>query len=228
MEKNKTAYLPYVRLVVAEEELLLLPEKVIFWKKQKIMLIADLHLGKAGHFRKAGIPVTAKVHEQDMLVLEKLVQDWQPREVIFLGDLFHSSFNTEWEMLENWMQIHASISFTLVMGNHDILPQQVYNSSSLKIKEDKIEIFPFLLTHHPPQPGAPADRLYRLCGHVHPAVQLTGAAQQQLRFPCFYFGLHYAVLPAFGKFTGFHKIRPKTGERVFGILPGRVIPLGHY
>lgn len=216
---------PYATHSLAGQQLLLLPERAIFWQEQKALLLADLHLGKAGHFRKAGIPIPGHVHRQDLQVLESLVQQWQPRDVIFLGDLFHSSLNSEWFWFEEWLEQHPAVRFILIKGNHDVLPQSIYSSSRLEIREENMEIFPFILTHHPPEPTGAPTKLYALCGHVHPAVSLKGPAQQQLSLPCFYFGLHWGLLPAFGKFTGFYKIKPKAGEDVYGVLPERVIAL---
>jgi len=77
------------------------------------------------------------------------------------------------------------------------------------------------LCHHPqPQPGA-----YVLAGHLHPCVVLGGRAHQRLRLPCFHFGEHVGVLPAFGAFTGMHALRPRPGERVFVVGDGAVSPL---
>ncbi|WP_224994572.1 ligase-associated DNA damage response endonuclease PdeM [Cesiribacter sp. SM1] len=211
---------------IAGQELLLLPEKAIFWTQKKILLLADLHLGKAAHFRKAGIPISGKIHEHDLHTLDNLLNQWQPLQVIFLGDLFHSSFNQEWNRLEAWMEEKKNILFTLIRGNHDVLPRQLYAGSCLQVVDEKMEISPFLLTHHPPEEANSNTSLYTLCGHVHPAIQLSGQGRQQLSLPCFYFGLHYGILPAFGKFTGFYKIKPKAGEQVYGVLPERVIPLG--
>ena len=39
------------------QTLILHPAKAIFWKEKSRLLLADVHLGKAGHFRKVGIPV---------------------------------------------------------------------------------------------------------------------------------------------------------------------------
>ena len=59
-------------------------------------------------------------------------------------------------------------------------------------------------------------------GHVHPGVKLGG-----MRLPCFWFGERVAILPAFGKFTGLHVMRPgsQPGERVYAVGPGAVIPV---
>ena len=32
----------------------------VFWKEKNTLLLADIHLGKVGHFRKSGIPVPRK------------------------------------------------------------------------------------------------------------------------------------------------------------------------
>jgi uncharacterized protein len=215
----------YATHSIAGQTLLLLPERAIFWKEKKILLLADLHLGKAGHFRKAGIAVPAEVHYHDLAILEKLVQHWQPRDVLFLGDLFHSSINSEWFWFEAWLEQHPDTHFILVKGNHDVLPDGVYKSSRLQIVAGNMEILPFLLTHQPPQAAELTEGIYALCGHIHPAVSLRGAARQELSLPCFYFGLHFGILPAFGKFTGFYKIKPKAGEGVYGVLPNKVVPL---
>ncbi len=40
-----------------DQDLILLPQKAIYWKQQKALIAADVDLGKVGHFRKAGIAV---------------------------------------------------------------------------------------------------------------------------------------------------------------------------
>ncbi|MEO6166129.1 MAG: phosphoesterase, partial [Chitinophagales bacterium] len=61
---------------IAGEELYLLPEKAIFWMRKKSLFIADLHLGKSGHFRKAGIPVSSLVHHADLNKLSAIITQW--------------------------------------------------------------------------------------------------------------------------------------------------------
>lgn len=80
----------------------------------------------------------------------------------------------------------------------------------------------------PDKPGAPlagADTPagYVLAGHVHPAVMLREASGLTLRLPCFYFTEHYGLLPAFGRFTGTHALRPTPGGRVYVLGEGEVM-----
>jgi metallophosphoesterase superfamily enzyme len=48
-------------LTLRGEELTLLPQKAVYFKKQRTLLAADLHIGKSSLFRKEGIPVPAEL-----------------------------------------------------------------------------------------------------------------------------------------------------------------------
>jgi DNA ligase-associated metallophosphoesterase len=64
---------------------------------------------------------------------------------------------------------------------------------------------------------------YRLAGHLHPAVRLSGRGGASVRLPCFRVGESQMVLPAFGDFTGGATIVRAEGERIFAIAAPRVI-----
>lgn len=118
------------------EKWLLLPEKAVYWKKQSMLILTDLHLGKAGHFRKAGIPIPAGVHQADLACLQKLIADYQPRKVLMLGDLFHSELNSEWQQFRTFLAQHKTYEFILVKGNHDILPEDAYHEPNLIVYQE--------------------------------------------------------------------------------------------
>jgi hypothetical protein len=52
---------------------------------------------------------------------------------------------------------------------------------------------------------------------------VSGRAFERLRLPCFWLGdedvpAHaVGILPAFGSFTGMHRIAPRAGDRVFPV-----------
>ena len=199
------------------QTLCLSPEKAIFWKEKGILIIADLHMGKAGHFRKSGIPISDLVHNKDLLTLDKLLTKWQPKEVIFLGDLFHSDHNQGWEVFKRWIKSKAPLNFTLVLGNHDVLDSKDYYISNLTVLES-LELKPFSLTHVPEE-----TKGYNLAGHIHPAIKLSGKGRQSLRVPCYYFGEQNALLPAFGHFTGTALIKVTKQDAIYGIAEKQVI-----
>ena len=203
------------------QQLVLLPEKAIYWQDQQTLICADLHLGKAGHFRKAGVPIPGNVHWEDLGRLSLLLEAWQPRELLLLGDLFHSDINNEWTFFERWMEQYPRLKVVLVKGNHDILPNAAYEISNLSVVTAPLERGPYSFTHHPTS----TSNLYNLAGHIHPSVALQGRGRQRISLPCFYFGLKGGILPAFGRFTGTARITPAPKEAVFGITQDRVIAL---
>ena len=64
----------------------LLKEKLVWIKALKTFFIADLHFGKAAHFRKSGIPVPEPIHDSDLLKINSLIKTYSPEHIYFLGD----------------------------------------------------------------------------------------------------------------------------------------------
>lgn len=205
------------------QELILTPEKAIFWKEEQSMILSDLHLGKSGHFRKYGIPVPSSLNDENLQRLDSLIHNFKPQRILFLGDLFHSEKNKEWITFTEWRAKYRSISMLLAMGNHEFYPVEDYASLQL-ICSAQIEAHPFLLTHDPAESSG-SDQTYVIAGHVHPSVNLKGKGPQKMRLPCYYFGKKYALLPAFGSFTGTHTIKPAVDEHIFVVTPSEIIKI---
>lgn len=195
-------------------------EKALFWEEADALLIADLHLGKANHFRKSGIPVPSKPNDKNIDRLIGLLQRTKPKRVIFMGDLFHSHYNPEWEVFGQVLKYFPEISFELVIGNHDILGRHQYEKHQLLVHPKPIEQFGIRLSHEPEELST--DH-YNIAGHIHPGVLLRGKGRQALRLPCFHFGKYQALLPAFGELTGTFKITPKKGDRVIVVVEGKLM-----
>ncbi len=208
-------------VTVAGEQLILHSLKGVFWEKMSCLFLADLHLGKATHFRKSGYAVPVAVSDSNWNKLISLLIDFKPERVIMLGDLFHSDYNSEWEDLAQLIEQFSQVRFELVMGNHDILDQSHYNSLGLIVHQHYLELGPFLCTHEPLKEFIPQQ--YNLSGHIHPCVRIRGRGRQRLRLPCFYFGKRQGILPAFGAFTGMAEVQPKKGDQVFVIAVEEVI-----
>ena len=201
---------------VMGEELILSPYKACFWKKKSTLFLSDLHLGKAGHFRKHGIPVSAKVHWADLSRMEELLGEYQPARVLLLGDLFHSYENLEWQDFIQFLDQYAHVEFVLVQGNHDILDRYPEKLQLIQ----KLDEEPFSFTHIREE-----SDLYNISGHIHPGISIKGKARQGVTLPCYWFGKKHAVMPAFGHFTGIKKIRPSRGDQIFAIADQNVIEL---
>lgn len=203
-------------------ELDLLPEKAVWIDSMGILLVADLHFGKASHFRKSGVPISEKVHDKDYIRLNNLISIYSPKQVYFLGDLFHSNWNEQWEILLNFLRLFPTSSFHLVVGNHDILPWEKYQDPRLKVHAHPIVLGSLLLSHEPTPPPA---GLLTICGHIHPGILLKGRAKQRVRIPCFHYSEDVLILPSFGNFTGLSYITREKNDFIWGITEGRLIPI---
>lgn len=204
------------------QSLILLAEKAILWKEKETLLIADTHFGKVNHFRKSGISIPDGAAFKNLEVLENLIHKTKVKEVIFLGDLFHSEMNSEWLFFKETLGKFPDVKFKLVQGNHDVFHENTYQKGQFDFFDDALEMGPFVLTHEPLETD---HKLYNLCGHIHPGVKMRGAAKQSLRLACFYFKKNQGILPAFGQFTGLFVIQPKKDQKVFVIAEEKVIPV---
>jgi len=190
---------------------------VAYWEDQKALLIADVHLGKISHFRKYGSAVPQNAIQKNFDRLDEAVKEFQPQKIIFLGDLFHSAFNMEWNLFESWVK-SQSAKIILITGNHDII-------SPLCFEEIGVEVIPelhigiFRLTHHPEE----REGTFNICGHIHPGYRLSGMGKQHLKLKCFFQSQNQLILPAFGEFTGVYVMKPNENEKVYVCTSSKVI-----
>ncbi|MHA4808754.1 ligase-associated DNA damage response endonuclease PdeM [Flavitalea flava] len=202
------------------QQLWLSPERCIFWEEEKALILSDLHFGKTGHFRKSGIAVPPSVYQEDLFRLLSQIQYFQPKQLLIVGDLFHSRENKELDLFRKWRENFPQLIFRLIKGNHDILHEDWYRASGIDVSPLKWEAGAFAFIHDITDIAAnPFPGTYSFSGHLHPGIRINGMGKQSLRFPCFYFGDDYAVLPAFSRFTGMASIDPAPHENVFAILP---------
>jgi len=214
----------FIKHTILNNSFLLSAGRCIFWEEEKTLILSDLHFGKTGHFRKHGIAVPQTIFKEDMQRLTAQVQYFKAEQLIIVGDLFHSHANKEMELFLKWRNDFAGLNIKLVIGNHDILPCEWYEKASITCIKGQLQTGPFIFTHDKAECNSIAD-CYIFSGHIHPAVTLFGSARQSLKFPCFYFTKTYGVLPAFGRFTGVHVIKPAKADTVFALVENKVMRL---
>ncbi len=198
---------------IAGEELLLLPQRAAYWPAQRMLLIADIHFGKAAAFRAQGVPVPRGTTSDNLKRLGALVDAHDARHVLFLGDFLHgraSHAMATLAALRRWRAERPSLGLTLVRGNHDKRAGDPPADLGIAIVDEPCELGGFSFCHHP---HAHAQG-YVIAGHLHPVFRLS-AAGDSFRLPCFVFGARGGVLPSFGAFTGGFAISPQADERVF-------------
>lgn len=187
-------------IVIQDKNCLLLPEKALFFTASETLILSDLHIGKLDYFRTKGIPLPIGAKQNTLDKLNSLLQKTQPKNLVFLGDLFHNHEAGQWETFTNLVKNCKSlVKKILVQGNHDVFERSVYENEGISVFNEWL--WQGILFTHEPLIQAKPD-VFNIAGHIHPAVVLKGKGRQNLRLSCFFKGNNLLVLPAFGHFTG--------------------------
>lgn len=198
--------------------------RAIFWENHEALIVSDVHIGKTGHFRKAGIGVSPKVYVEDLQRLLATILFFKVSKLIIVGDLSHSKKNKELDLFSRWRNDFPSLQIDLVKGNHDILDDLWYNENNITLHHHQLCIDDLCFCHDLDECTATQDQ-YIISGHLHPGVKLRGMGKQAFSLPCFYFTERFGVLPAFSHFTGNSLIKPNAGENVYAIADNQVLKI---
>lgn len=222
-----------LRIELAGSDVVLHASGAALLASHRTLLVADAHFGKAVSFRRLGVPVPSGTTGENLATLTAALRDTRAERLVFLGDFLHSRRSHAAGTLAEiaaWREAHAGLEITLVRGNHDDRAGDPPAHLRIDVVDEPLPLGPFALCHHP----KPVAGAYVLAGHWHPCISVGGRAFERLRLPCFWLGddsgqlpAHaVGVLPAFGSFTGMHRIEPRAGDRIFPIADDvvRAIP----
>lgn len=218
-----------LRISLAGADVVLHPSGAACLAASRTLLVADAHFGKAVSYRKLGVPVPEATTGATLDQLSTAIADTGAHSIVFLGDFLHSARAQKGGALAAvgaWRERHAGLALTLVRGNHDDRAGDPPASLGITVVDEPLALGPFALCHHP----RPVAGTYTIAGHWHPCISVKGRAFERLRLPCFWFGDDtgalpanaVGVLPAFGAFTGMHRIEPRAGDRIFPVADGVV------
>jgi DNA ligase-associated metallophosphoesterase len=210
-----------------DQQLILLPQRALWWPAQQTLFIADPHFGKAATFRAATIPMPDGT-DADLRRLDELLEQTKAKSLVILGDLLHARAGrcpTLFENIRTWRRQHRSLQIKLVIGNHDRRAGLPPTDWEIEPVPEPAEVPPFQLWHHPPFSIAqPA-----FAGHLHPKFRQQIGGDRVVA-PCFLLRANSLVLPAFGSLIDSLAIEPQPGDVCFLIahddicriqLPGR-------
>jgi DNA ligase-associated metallophosphoesterase len=202
------------------QSLVLCPEGAVMVSAgtERVLVIADVHLGKSATFRAHGLPVPEGDCLRDLERLTELVQRHQIDRVVVAGDLFHAPAGMTPEVERSFQSFLAWLAVPLVHveGNHDARLERRHYPMVRKAEVGQLRII-----HDPAdvESGAP-----HLCGHWHPVAKIADG-RRSIRRPCFLMRDNVLVLPAFGSFTGGGRVSPQAGDRHFVAVRDRVVEL---
>jgi DNA ligase-associated metallophosphoesterase len=196
-------------------QLQLLGAKAIWDPPRGVLLLADLHLGKAETFQAHGIPLPSDGDLETLNALIALAAQWPCEQVIVLGDLVHSRIGVTAELRQKLAALPELLGcpLRLIGGNHD------RDSWIAGLQQEPSQALgPWWLSHEP----EPRQGMLNLCGHLHP-VALVGRGNNRLRLPCFSLDAQRQrlALPSFGRLTGGHPAA--QGEQLWLVADGAVV-----
>ncbi|MCS7106154.1 MAG: metallophosphoesterase [Candidatus Aenigmarchaeota archaeon] len=147
----------------------------LFLSGEKILVIADLHLGFEHELFKEGIVIQPQV-EKFKRVIDALLKITKAKSLIILGDVKHKvpgiSLREMKEIPKFFSYLIEKVKVVCVKGNHDdtissLLPKEVkvFSSRGFRIKK-----YGFFHGHAWPSKSL-MECDYLFMGHVHPCVE---------------------------------------------------------
>jgi uncharacterized protein len=209
---------------IADETLILMPERAVYWTRTGTLFIADTHWGKSATFRRFGLAIPTADVQDDLNRLSDAIGRMQARRLIVLGDLLHARAGLQPAVMTTvtrWREDHRDLAITLVRGNHDRHAGDPPDNWRIRVVDGPTPGPYFVLNHEPHQP----ENGYALTGHLHPGVALHGPGGQRLKQACFWVRADHMVLPAFASFTGLGLIQPTATDQVYAVTGQAVLPL---
>ena len=190
-----------VPLSFAGEEFALVDGRALYWRRERALLVADLHLEKASFYARHGQMLPPYDRRETLERLALAIRATGARRVFTLGDNFHDSAGTE------RLEPHAAgmlaaltraTDWVWITGNHD----SAMEAASGGALAEELEIAGLLLRHQAKKGEARPE----LSGHYHPRLQIT-VRERAIRRPCAVIasggeGAGRMILPAFGALTG--------------------------
>ena len=197
----------------------LCPERAAFRPAEGELLIADVHIGKAAAFRRAGRGMPPGTTRRELERIDALVARLGARRLTLLGDLFHDEVEPDSptaRTFSKWLSGRSDLDVTLVRGNHDRHAVELIDRLELRAVAEPLRSNGLLYRHHPGGEGP------FVAGHIHPGVRLMDGTDHA-RLPVFWETSQGLVLPAFGQFTGLQIVSGGGADRWYAVTPSAVL-----
>jgi DNA ligase-associated metallophosphoesterase len=183
----------------------------LFWERQSLLVVSDLHLEKGSSFAARGVLLPPYDTVATLSRLAAVIARHNPRMVIALGDSFHDRAAHDRLSAadrETIASMQARRDWIWISGNHDpALPGSLGGMVA-----NEVAIGPIAFRHEPT--GAYGE----IAGHLHPKARVATRGRAMER-RCFATDGERAVMPSFGAFTGGLSIRDAAFAKIFG-TPG--------
>jgi putative SbcD/Mre11-related phosphoesterase len=178
----------------------------LWFKKQKILVITDLHIGLEEAMNKQGFLVPRFQMKELAKKLEKILETIKPKKIIILGDLKHEFgqiSKQEWfdtlKILD--FLLRKSEEVILLKGNHDTILGPIAEKKNVKLVPYHFEDeYYFAHGDKIPEDDDFKKAKYLIIGHEHPAISVRTEFRSE-KYKCFIYGKYedkkLIVVPSF-------------------------------
>jgi len=162
----------------------------LYLKKEKILVIADLHIGYEEALNKQGILVP-RFHYKDLIDrLGKILIQTEPETIIINGDLKHEFGRISEQEWRETLRVLDFLSkhcrrIILIKGNHDNILGPIAKKRNVEIVKE-YRIGSIIVVHGDKIPKTKSFKSAKtiIIGHEHPAISLRDDVRTE-KFKCF-------------------------------------------
>lgn len=187
------------------------PSGALWWPRERLLCVADLHFEKASSFARRGLLLPPYDTRATLSRLREAVMRFDPRVVICLGDNFHDGDGTARlcrDDRDGLLALQSGRDWIWIAGNHDPDPAAGIGGRFC----ESVMIGGIVFRHEPSARGGAG--IAEIAGHLHPVARVS-ARGRSLRARCFVADARRMVMPAFGAFTGGLNIRDRAFAPLF-------------
>jgi uncharacterized protein len=216
--------MPSAEVTLDGVEVELLPERALFLRRARALVVADLHIGKSESYRRFGVPSADGIDEETLERLGRAAMRAGAKVIVVVGDLTHHADGIGEAEMERFARFRERIMLPirLVEGNHDRGARTLPAEWMVDRVGPRFALDGVRFVHEPPsQPAAQ----WTISGHLHPMLSVSRGVRG-VEVPAFVVdrSLRTLVLPAFSKFTRGVRFEPREGVEVFAIAESTVTP----
>jgi uncharacterized protein len=207
-------------IAIADTTLVADPAGALYWPDERLLAVADLHLEKGSAFAARGMLLPPYDTASTLARLRRVVERYDPRLVIALGDSFHDGegprrlADTDRATLK---ALQRGRDWLWIAGNHDPDPADGIGGRFA----DTLALGALSFVHEPSCGACDGE----IAGHLHPLARLARRGRAVSR-RCFATNGRRLVMPAFGAYAGGLNVRDRAIAMLFPSLSFAVHMLG--
>jgi len=170
----------------------------LWLKKEKILVISDLHLGYEEVLHKKGVLVPRFQINEVIDNLKIILKNVKPSKIIINGDLKHEFgkvLRQEWKdvlILLDYLQKNCK-KIIIVKGNHDKIIEPIAKKRGIEVVNQYLTK-DTLIIHGDKIVETEAKRI--IIGHEHPAITIKEKSKSE-KYKCFLQSKELIVMPSF-------------------------------